>query len=140
MSGALIGGSLGDHVLGDNVVPIPYDGSAHAVSFAVASPPAWMDTSGNITAAGLYRIGISLDPGTPPTTPGRLGLVVVALAESAVPVDAIDALGEVVVFDVVAVASGDLPYAFAATVEVQTDVTGVCDAQGVVTQLASVST
>lgn len=100
-----------------------------------------MDDAGNITAAGLYWIGASISVSDAATVPGlSFCWVSPSQAVSFSPIDAVAALNQAQPFDVLDLATADLPFTASAFVAGQTDVTAVLSVRPLVIQLASATT
>lgn len=133
-AGAIIGDSS-TLAVGDAVVSIPADGSFHTVSCAMATPPAWMDTAGNIIEPGLYAFIWDSNPHTPATVPGLLFVVTTpANAQWAQSLGEQDA-GGLMLQGVIALGSSDLPLAASFGCLMPTDVTEIMDVQARVQRL-----
>lgn len=140
MAGALIVQDGSTVIPADDATTVSYNDTPVTVTCVVASPPAWLDTAGNIIAPGMYRIGVNLAPATPPTTPGLLGYVTLAGFSTAIPIDVLDDFGGVQPTAVFTLTDDQLPTTVQADIQIQTDITGECAATAFVSQLASVAT
>jgi hypothetical protein len=132
-------GSRTDFVQSDAGTGIACDGSTHSFGVRMATPPAWLDTSGNILSPGLYAIGVYVSHNTNPTTTGLLaaiegafytnGLIGIDLMSS--PTFAGQGFEETV-----ALGAGDVPVSADMAIVVPTDATGVVEVRAFIIRLA----
>jgi hypothetical protein len=76
-----------DIALADSATPQPMNGSTTSVHLITATPPAWLDTSGNIIEPGFYQSGFELLVITPPTTTGQYVWVSGVIGDLIIPID-----------------------------------------------------
>jgi hypothetical protein len=132
-------GALADFAFSDADTSILADGTAHGgLALIMATPPSWMDTSGNITEPGLYALGLAVFLEVSFTTPGLYAEVQGNGPIGANPI-AMDGLvaGENLVSYVVALGAGDVPFNTAFQVPMPTDATGEIQIQTQCFQLAT---
>lgn len=114
----------------DAQVAVPADGGNHLITPLLAAPPAWLDNAANIILPGLYECIYSINPTTPPTTPGSIGLILgqdnlLAMYN----VDDFFTLNHGLVYvEMISVSAADLPFACSANVRAGTDATTVVSA------------
>ena len=124
-------------VSADAPVTVPFDNAQHDVSCITATPPAWMDNAGNITAPGLYLLTIGLAAGVAATVPGLYGTTVRAIGDQIISADALAAANADTLSLPIALAVADLPYSTRSSVTMPTDITGTLTAGAFVRQLVS---
>lgn len=135
--GVTLGNWSTDDVSADASTPLTADGGTHPVLCIVASPPAWMDNAGNITAPGMYNVFVVLQSTGAPTTPGQYVECIGAFnVQIYAPCDGMGASNNFSYDDVQSLAAGDLPVSTAIDVFMPTDVTFALSARAEVIRLA----
>jgi len=131
--------ALADVAQADTPTTLPSDGATHDFGCVTATPPSWMDASGNITAPGLYCISCYMVIGDAPTTPGDFVSMSGAAGAATIPLDGINLADHIQPGLVISVTAADLPVSTTVNVTMPTDATATITATPTVNRLLASS-